>query len=134
MFRHLKNVLTEEQAAAIAAQVGPRDFFEPLIEPIVNTVRRYAKVGTQHPAYCVVEAKPDGHDWHTDTGNNGHMQWCGYSASILLTDPNKFTGGNFQTRDGSYSHYLDMLLYSSDLEHAVDPSDGDRRVLLMFFA
>ena len=134
MFRQIKHVLTEEQAAAIAANVGPRDFYEPLIEPIVDTVRHYAKVGTQHPAYCSVETKPDGHNWHTDTGNKSHMLWCEYSGSILLTDTNKFTGGTFHTRDESYCHYLDLLLYSSDIEHCVDPHEGDRRVLLMFFA
>lgn len=134
MLRHIKNVISPTQAADLAADVRPRDFFEPLIEPIVDTVRNHVRVGTQHPAYCVVEKKSDGHGWHKDTGNNDHMLWCNYSASILLTPPDQFEGGTFHTHDGSYTHYLDMLLYSSDVEHAVDPSDGDRRVLLMFFA
>tara|TARA_B100000686_G_C16599419_1_gene867822 strand:- start:452 stop:856 length:405 start_codon:yes stop_codon:yes gene_type:complete len=134
MFQRIPNVLTEEQASELAKDVGRREFYEPLIKPLVNIVSQYVEIVISHPAYCRVEFKPNGHDWHKDTGNNNHMQWCTFSASVLLTDPNSFIGGNFHTRNGSYSHYLDMLLYSSDVEHAVDPSDGNRRVLLMFFA
>ena len=134
MLKQIPKVLTEDHAAAIAQQIGPRSFFEPLIEPIVTTLRQYAKLGTQHPAYCVVEAKPDGHDWHTDTGNKDHMRWCEYAATILLTPPALFTGGAYRTREQSYHHYCDALLTSSDVEHSVEPSVGDRRVLLMFFA
>ena len=133
MLRHIKNVISPTQAAEIAADVGPRDFFEPLIEPIVTKVRQHVRVGTQHPAYCLVEAKPDGHGWHTDTGNKDHMQWCGYAVSILLTPPSLFTGGAYRTREQSYHHYCDALLVRSDIEHSVEPSVGDRRVLLMFF-
>ena len=134
MFRQIKNVLTDDQAADISSRLGPRDFFEPKIEALVTIIRQYVRVGTQHPAYCTVEKKSEGHDWHRDTGNSNHMTWCTYSASIVLTPPKLFPGGTFHTRDESYNHYLDLLLYSSDVEHRVDPHEGDRRVLLMFFA
>ncbi len=133
MIRLIKNVIKPCCASSLAKHVGPHNFFDELIEPIVDQVRQYVRVGTQYPAYCVVEANPAGHDWHTDTGNSKHMLWCNYSASILLTPPDQFEGGTFHTRDESYTHYLDMLLYSSDVEHRVDPHTGDRRALLMFF-
>lgn len=84
------------------------------------------------PAYCRVEAKPDGHDWHVDTGDRGHMPWCHYSGSVLLTDG--FTGGAFEFRDPSerYRHHLSLLAYSSDNWHRVAPHEGERRVLLIF--
>lgn len=134
MLTHLQRVISPAQAAELSQTVGPREFTEPLIAPLVELVRNHAPVVTAYPAYCVVEQKSNGHGWHTDTGNRDHMQWCTYSTSVLLSDPSTFLGGCFRTRDDQFVHYLDMLLFSSDVEHAVDPSDGDRRVLLMFFA
>ena len=139
MFRRIPNVLTEDHARLLASTVGPRDLFEPAIRPLITSVLSVVSVGLNYPAYCVVEQKPEGHGWHTDRGNNGHMPWCRYSASVLLTDPSSFTGGLFHTglpgvEHATYHHYLDMLIYSSNVVHMVDPHEGDRRALLMFFA
>ena len=93
--------------------------------------------GSKHryPRLLLVEARPRGHVWHTDIGTSNHMTWCKYSASILLTKPEEFSGGYFKTKKNTYKkdHYLNMLLYSSDVEHCVEPSEGNRKPLLMFF-
>ena len=133
MFQRISRVVTEDHARHIASKVGPRDLFEPAIRPLITTVMGVVGVCINYPAYCVVERKPEGHDWHTDKGNRDHMEWCRYSASVGLSPPSDYTGGCFYTRDEPHQHYLDMLLYSSDVEHRVDPHEGDRRVLLMFF-
>ena len=85
-------------------------------------------------AYARVECKSDGHSWHVDTGDSGHMPWCRYSGSVLLSPPDTFTGGTFRFRNpaAEYRHYLSLLTYSSDQEHCVEPHEGERRVLLIF--
>ena len=130
--RVISRVISPQQADLIASKVGPREFFEDDIIGITSLVQSLVPVDLTFPSYCCVESKPDGHGWHTDRGNNGHMPWCDYSVSILLTDPTQFTGGSFRTKDKSYVHYRDMLIYSNMVEHCVDPHEGDRRVLLMF--
>jgi len=60
------------------------------------------------------------------------MPWCRWSASVLLSPPDKFTGGVFEFRDASYQNYLDALIFSSDEEHRVTPHEGARKVLLIF--
>lgn len=124
----LENVLTAEEAGSL--QVGRVDLNHPLVERL-----RDLMPGDVVPeAYARVERKADGHGWHVDTGDGGHMPWCRYSGSVLLSPPDTFTGGTFRFRNpaAEYRHYLSLLIYSSDQEHRVDPHVGDRRVLLIF--
>ena len=85
-------------------------------------------------AYARIEDHAAGHDWHCDTGDSGHMPWCRWSGSVLLTPPDQFTGGVFQFRNptAAHLHYLAALIYRSDQEHRVTPHVGVRKVLLIF--
>ena len=130
----INNVISPTTANRIASKLGPREFWGYDIADISHTIQSLVPVDFSHPSYCCVESKPDGHGWHCDTGNMNHMKWCGYSASVLLTPPSSFGGGQFYFRSDHRSlvHYLDLLIFSSDEEHCVRPHTGDRRVLLMF--
>tara|TARA_R100000315_G_C5206492_1_gene122095 strand:- start:539 stop:841 length:303 start_codon:yes stop_codon:yes gene_type:complete len=88
----------------------------------------------QPPSYCVVEAGENRHNWHTDIGTNGHMQWCNYGISILLKKSSK---GLFRYKEPSKEytqdeHYLNAIVHSSDQWHMVEESTEGRTVLLMF--
>ena len=128
------DALSPEELRKFPRGTGPGDYAEPEISRLVGLVKEYADVSTMYPAYCVVEQNPRGHDWHTDTGNNNHMTWCSHTATVLLSDPADFEGGEFFFYDDQpITKAGDLLIYSSDVKHKVNPHTGDRRVLLMFF-
>jgi hypothetical protein len=130
----LHDALSEQELRKFPKGVGSRDYAEPEISKLAGLVKEYADVSSMYPAYCVVEQNPNGHDWHTDTGNNQHMTWCTHTATMLLSDPSDFEGGEFFFYDDQpIKKSGDLLIYSSDVKHKVNPHTGDRRVLLMFF-
>ena len=131
----IPNVIDGKTARAIASHSGHIELFDPLIHPLVRIVQKEHRVSTAHPSYSTVEHNQDGHGWHTDTGNSGHMTWCVLTASVLLTPPSSFAGGEFFYRDSenAHFHYRDMMIHTSDEEHCVRPHTGERKVLLMFF-
>jgi len=107
----------------------------PLTHPLVERVAALMTSAAIVPqAYARVEDNRDGHPWHFDTGDSGHMPWCRWSASVLLSPPDTFYGGVFQFRhpDQFADNYLGALIYSSDEEHRVTPHEGVRKVLLIF--
>ena len=120
---------------AVAFQPGKQGFGHPVVARCVDLIKVVAPgASTEVPAYCRVENKPDGHGWHTDTGDQNHMPWCACSGSVLLNAPGSFEGGWFEFRDPAarHKHYLGLLAYSSDNWHRVTPFEGERRVLLIF--
>lgn len=133
MIHQIPKVLSKTKAQTIGKLIAKREFTEPLIEPLVHRVSSIVDISLAHPAYAKVEHKHDGHPWHTDTGNQQHMSWCRWTATVLLTDT--FEGGElfFRNLKGPVDNYLNLLIYSSDEEHRVNPHEGDRHVLLMFF-
>ena len=91
-FRSLPEVIDVEPAASLL--VGDYSFDHEHIAPIVERVRELEpNISTEAPAYCRVEDRELGHEWHTDVGTKRHMQWCLASARVLLSHPNEFTGG-----------------------------------------
>tara|TARA_R110000822_G_scaffold98351_3_gene222524 strand:+ start:557 stop:958 length:402 start_codon:yes stop_codon:yes gene_type:complete len=128
--RHtIKDVLTQEEADGLS---GYLSFRNNIVSRLLDYVRLVADVDISGEAYCRVEERKEGHPWHFDTGTNNHMLWCKWSASVLLTPPDKFTGGGFYFRDcGPLFHHLDLVLFSGD-EHMVKRNSGGRKVLLMF--
>ena len=130
----IPHVMSSDHAEELSEGAHQRDFFEPLIEPITQKVSEHVEVDFSHPSYCEVQHYPTGHGWHKDTGNFNHMDWCGYTASVLLTPPEDFAGGKFyfEDEDEPIINYLDLLIYSSDVVHRVTPHGGNRRVLLLF--
>lgn len=93
-FRSLPEVIDVEPAASLL--VGDYSFDHEHIAPIVERVRELEpNISTEAPAYCRVEDRELGHEWHTDVGTKRHMQWCLASARVLLSHPNEFTGGSW---------------------------------------
>jgi hypothetical protein len=113
-----------------------------------------------------VSARATGHPWHFDGCRlrdgpyvddadadhvygqeliDNHMGWCRYGASILLTPPDTFKGGEFQymERDGTRTtvkdkHYLALAVHTGHLTndpelHRVLPSSGERRLAFLVF-
>ena len=95
----------------------------------------------QSPSYWRIETRPKGHEWHFV---DNHMAWCQVGTTVLLSDPDKFTGGRlFFEIDGEPTevkdHYLNGVIYTAGkfnnpVRHMVEPHKGKRTVLLMFFA
>ena len=108
-----------------------------VIEKILSAIKEITDFELCDESYSVIEKNPTGHRWHVDTGTNNKMPWCKLGASMLLTDD--FTGGEFLYRDknGKVEEILDRKIYdlhlhTSDEEHMVRPSVGNRTVLLIF--
>ena len=134
----VEDVLTPDQAANLAKTVGYLDFSDPRISDILDHVRFHFPISIEGSAYCRVESRPEGHPWHADAGNKhgGTRGWCRYSASVLLSPINTFTGGGLCFREDPeihILHYLDLLMWDGDEEHCVIKSRGGRRSLIMFF-
>ena len=105
----LHDALSEQELLKFPKGVGPRNYAEPEISKLVGLVKEYADVSSMHPAYT-------------------------HTATMLLSDPSDFEGGEFFFYDDQpIKKSGDLLIYSSDVKHKVNPHTGDRRVLLMFF-
>ena len=157
MFKHLPNVIDDEEAASLINETRNGEFFRLLstrsnsiVNKLVNLAQEHAPVKATGKAYWRVESKGDGHDWHYDGADENlgpnHMAWCQYSAVVLLSDPSSFTGGEFEYHNSENEIvslkeelYKSMIVYSSGatndpiLHSATPHGDGERFVLLMFF-
>ena len=137
--RHLiERIFTPSEAADLAGEICYLDFNDPRLAGVLGQIRDRFPISTEKPGYCRVEHKPDGHPWHTDKGAGGHMAWCEYSASVLLTPPDAFTGGGLYFKDlpdVPVHHYLDLWVWDDAAEngHRVMRHGGNRRSLIMFF-
>ena len=132
----IKNVLTKEEALSLSkVQLGKEDFKHPLVKKVLSKIESViGKRSYSSPSYLSIEKTENGHEWHTDTGTNGHMKWCSYGSRTLLI---KSSHGLFKYKEPSeeYSqedHYLNTILHSSDEWHKREKADKGRAVLLMF--
>ena len=130
------------------------DFSHELIQKVA---KRYQSMVDDHefvlqkPSYWRIETRPKGHEWHFDGCKlkNGefidnHMAWCQYGTTVLLSDPEEFTGGDIYFEINGeptkiHNHYLNGICYTAGkynnpVRHMVEPHRGNRTVLLMFFA
>ena len=136
--RHLiEGVFTPSEAADLAGEICYLEFSDPRLDGVLGHIGDLFPISLEKPSYYRVEHKPDGHPWHTDKGTKGHMMWCEYSASVLLTPPDTFTGGGLYFRDTPdlpLFPYCDLLVWDSaeDNTHKVARHKGDRRTLIMF--
>jgi hypothetical protein len=130
----IPGVLTANEAQELSGHSGRVVFELPLIARFTSIVTDLTGAVVTPESYAAVECKSDGHAWHVDTGDSNHMPWCQWSASVLLSPPDRFTGGMFQFRnpDADHKEYLGAMIYSSDQEHRVTPHEGVRKVLLVF--
>ena len=132
----IKDVLTEEEAFKLSSlSLGKQDFDNPLISKVLSSIENVIGVRNyKHPSYLTLEKCEGGHDWHIDTGTNGHMKWCNYGSSTLLAKSEK---GLFKYKDPALEynqdeHYLNTILHSSDEWHKREEATKGRAVLLMF--
>ena len=135
----IPNVITPDEAEALTALPKKKCYNSE--HPVVKKVRAVidSKINTDWspPAYSRVE-RGKKHKWHVDTGgakgSTGHMSWCSYGCSVLLTDDKD--AGFLEYRDGHKllpeEHYCGLAIHSSDVEHQVSQG-GPSRITLLFF-
>ena len=132
------NVVTDAEACNLRSNRNYVSFKDSRLSGILKVVRSTCNASTSSPAYARVECKKEGHPWHTDVGNMGHMSWCRFSARVLLTPEDKFTGGQFYFKDAPDAPiygYKQLWIYDPlpENDHFVASHKGQRSVLLMFF-
>ena len=115
-----------------------------IIDKILKEIQKNSKHKFKKDSeysYFKIERKPDGHEPHYDTGSNQHMNWCDYSASILLSNPDLiYSGGVVHFKNKIIrpeQHYLTCVNYRSNEKenlnkHFVTSHRGTRIVLLIF--
>lgn len=150
----IPDVITKEEADWLiqGGSIRSHRFNNDIVKKVVARIQETLPVVVGKPSYWSVERKPDGHIPHYDGCRPdpeggfkpNHMPWCQYSSVVLLSDPSSFDGGVFSFFDPDEDHkedlYLSLLLYSSGAgnspqkHQASAHKDGDRHVLLMFFA
>jgi len=132
MKKVIKNVLNEEEAKFLIK--NPTD--ETILKKIKNIINdEIGPIDWERPSYTRVEHNGK-HLWHFDTGakgnyaEKGHMEWCEYGCSILLTQGEC---GFLEYRDGTkLNHFLDLAIHSSDEEHKITDYKGERITFLAF--
>lgn len=134
----LNNVVSEEDADYMINNRNNLSFDHPIIKSILSKCSKLLKkeLKPSFKSYLSVERATNGHDWHTDKGTNGHMSWCRYGISILLSNPLDIIGGIFRYREPKEEitpkkHYLNAVIHESSKEHMVEPSNN-RAALLIF--
>ncbi len=132
-------MLTDDEASSLRSSIDYLSYKDSRLNTILTMVRNTCDASTNDPAYVRVEDKREGHPWHTDVGNTGHMSWCRYSARVLLNPEQHFTGGEFYFKDkpnDAIYGYKELWLYDPLPEntHFVASHKGQRSVLLMFFS
>jgi len=128
-----------QEADDLRSKIGYLSFGDSRLNKILAVVYNSCDASTDDPAYVRVECKREGHPWHTDVGNTGHMSWCRYSARLLLSPEKDFTGGEFYFKDAPDDpiyDYRGLWLYDHIPEntHSITSHRGQRSVLLMFFS
>ena len=148
MIKFLPNIITPEEAELlknINIDKNKRDNDHPLILKIRNVIDEAIKnppkfwhgANWDSPSYIRTE-RHGKHGWHVDTGGEygtkGHMEWCDFGCSILLTDDEK--AGYLEYRNGNKllpkEHYCGLAIHSSDVEHRVVDATIERHTLLSF--
>ena len=136
---NIPHAISIDAAINLKSKLGYLSYGDIRLTKILPLVRDTCDASTNDPAYVRVECKKEGHPWHTDAGNTGHMSWCRYSARILLSPEEDFTGGEFYFKDAPNTpiyDYRGLWIYDSLPEntHSITSHKGQRNVLLMFFA
>ena len=110
----------------------------PVVRKVLDNLAEHVDFQLHPESYWRVQNTPDsGIWWHKDTGSAGHMSWCTYGVSLLLTDE---FGGRMKYRNGRVEEIvhgrekLDMYIHSSEEEHMVEaPDPGKTRTVLLLF-
>lgn len=105
------------------------------LSKIISELSKDFDFSIHKKSYWRIEKAPKGHPWHVDTGTNNHMSWCRVGCTILLDG--EFKGGETLYRKDGVEDIVErnryeLLAHTSDEEHMVNPSNGERKVLLIF--
>ena len=135
----LPNVITPEEAKILREDKRLKSSeSSEIIEEVKRVIdRTLFYINWRPPTRITLEVKPSGHKWHVDTGGDygskGHMQWCSWGCSLLLTDDED--AGHLEYKDGTKllpkEHFCGIAIHSSDIEHKVE-SNGARITLIAF--
>ena len=135
----LPNVITPEEAKILREdrRLRTRETSEIITEIKRVVDRTLYHINWKKPSIIRVEQKSSGHPWHVDTGGDygseGHMMWCSWGCSLLLTDDED--AGYLEYRDGTKllpkEHFCGLSIHTSDIEHRV-PKNKTRVALLLF--
>ena len=107
-----------------------------VVDKIINKLKIDFSFTVKDESYFKIEqTSENGHDWHVDTGSSNHMMWCELGGTILLKAD--YQGGKTYYKEDSKvieveRNIGDLCAHSSDVEHKVDPTIGDRQVFLIF--
>ena len=109
----------------------------PIVKKILNSIREHLEFTIKPESYYLFESRPQGHQWHVDTGSENHMAWCTLGGSMVTND--NFTGGEllYECKEEGIiktaeRELFDMWVHTSDEKHKVNPSQGEREVFLLF--
>ena len=144
MRKLVKDVISSEEAALLLNDlrhdfsVKLSDNTPPLVQKVLDKLSEHIDFQVHEESYWRVQNTPEaGIWWHKDTGSMGHMSWCTYGVSLLLTDE---FGGRMKYRNEGVEEIvhgrekLDMYIHSSDEEHMVEsPDSGKIRTVLLLF-
>jgi len=136
----IPDVISPEEAEALVSYhntkhcPGSIDHLE-VIAKIKKAVEQVIKPNWDLPTYTRIEKLDRGHDWHVDTASNGHMKWCDYGCSVLLTDSEDAGFLEYREDKKIYpkEHYCGLAIHSSDVEHRTE-QQGGRITFLAFIA
>ena len=87
------------------------------------------------PSYIRLEDRNKEHPWHTDTGTKGHMMWCEYSISVLVSKPSKGGLLKYKNPIAEYKpedRYLGAIVHTNNEWHMREMARGKYRVILLF--
>ena len=136
MRKLVRNVLNKNEADKLILLNNRKriDFNFPIVNRIIKDCIN-SSVTFSSPSYYKTETTGGEHDWHVDTGSHGHMKWCKYGISVLLSKPGQ--GGIFKYKNPSQEftqeeHYLSAIVHTSDEVHKREEANEDRTVLLIF--
>lgn len=142
---HKEKFITKKQADALMSLDKRRRFWplrgehDKTVLSVVNKIVEAVDGELSEDSYFMLENSNKGTRWHVDTGTPApHMKWCKFGASILLNDD--FEGGDFWYRNSDQPWIkkkierkkYSLIAHSSDQEHKVMESTGDRFAFLLF--
>ena len=136
MRKIVRDVITKKEATSLMSlpKTKTSNFNNNIINKVIKKCIS-SKVDLFSPSYYTIEQTGGEHKWHVDTGSLGHMKWCNYGISVLLSSPGD--GGIFKYKNPPESftqkdHYLSAIVHTSDEKHKREKANDDRTVLLIF--
>ena len=107
-----------------------------VVDKVINKLKLDFTFTIKEESYFKIEqTSQHGHDWHVDTGSNNHMMWWELGGTALLKAD--YQGGKTYYKEDDKvveveRNIGDLCAHSSDVEHKVGPTTGDRQVFLIF--